>query len=451
MLLAISISISFLLISIKNWKRFKFFPVSPSGAYSIIWGVIWLIHCLDLFDYYEVSDEAILYSILSLVGIFCGECLGLLWKVKVNSQVKEWSASSVNKLLVINNLFIIFLAVIVFISVYSIFGPPWEPGVGKIIKSSRELYGKSMLQGGVLFGVIQYVDLARGFIYLSLIISIPLLSIQKKKGMTCFLSAFIAAVLNDLSWGSRVLLLDIGIFVVISFILVWRNNSNKSSVYSKYPMLFFVVSLLIGAAFIAQVITTSTRLKEYEEIGGVKVPYGAVQVAKYYSSPLVTFDKTLDDNPITYGLMSFGGVLNWAYRLRIYRGDSFVYDIWLKWEKENPFYGDDPYARSNIYTALRYFYSDFGVIGLVLIPFALGFTGSVFAKKAQNSSDKIGWAFSVCGLSYCYYIVFRSPMIFPFRVDYFVFSVFLMMFLYYYARKSKPSLGRYSRHRVKSA
>ena len=443
LLLAIFFALIISLLSSMRWTRVKFLLISPACLYGIIWGVIWLFHLLDFMEYLPLSDRAVLYSIIPLLGIFFGEQIGLGWHVR-RPFSQKLNLYKISKFIKANNYIILFLAIIMLVSVYKLYGAPWEPGIGKIIKAARVQEGASALKGSGLFGVIQYINLLRGLVYVALIISIPLFYIDRKLSVFCYLSGFTAAALNDLSWGSRTLVYDAGLFLIIWFFLMSKQRQSKTSrfsflrMFSKYGLLIGILSTGIVTA---QIITASTHLEKYGKIGDIVLPYGVVQLIEYNTAPLVTFDQTLDDNPTTYGLMSFGGVVNWLYMLRIYRGDLFVYEIWQKWEAEYPTYSR--YGNgTNVYTSLRYFYSDFGVLGLFAIPFFTGFFSSIFAKRANLQSND-GF-FNFCWLAYCYYIVFRSPIIFPFRVDYILFSVFIFLFLKIYTKFSlKPQSKHY--------
>jgi len=193
-----------------------------------------------------------------------------------------------------------------------------------------------------------------------------------------------------------------------------------------------MIIALSGLLFVGQIITTSTRMANYKQIGGMTLPYGIAQVIDYYTSPIVSFDLTLDDNPTTYGFMSFGGILDWMYMLRIFRVDNFyIYGIMETWEMQNPMhsYSGD---RGNVYSCLRYFYSDFGFLGLFIFPFFTGFLSAVFAERSIPKS--IDGFFNTCWLSYCYYIVFRSPQGFPMRNGYIILSIILIMLLKHYVK-----------------
>jgi len=205
LLTAIILASVFALISSIQWaRRFNFLPFSPAGVYAIIWGLIWTVHLLGVLDYLPLTDQAVTYSIISLLGIFTGEQIGLMW------NKPRWRGEAINikrlcSLIILNNVLILIIAFITFVSVYLLFGAPWQFGVGHSIKMERIASGTSMFGGSPYFGILEYITLLRGLIYFSVALAIPLFVIKPKLSIFCFISAFVAGTINDLCWGSRTL------------------------------------------------------------------------------------------------------------------------------------------------------------------------------------------------------------------------------------------------------
>jgi oligosaccharide repeat unit polymerase len=407
-----------------RWKRCGFSLLSPAGFYAILWSFVWLMQLVNPFGYYEVRNEIIVLSLLSVIMIGVGEFVGFSIKQPMRYQQTIYT-NKFNNFLNINIIMAVVASIVIFFSVYIIFGNPFESGIGKIIKEARGEDGIGMLRESPWFYVAQYANVMRGFLYLIMFVSIPLWLINRKKSIILASIALLSSVILDISWGSRTLILDSFFMLLFWYMLVNKKNKINSQKKSYSKKMVFVI-LIAGLLVIAQLLTTSTREKSLMDIKGLKVPYSAGQLLLYYSSPLVTFDQTFDKNETTYGLMSFGGVVNLLHLLRIYRDENlFVYDIMYDWEVDNPYYGDGGWnKRANTYSWLRYLYSDFGVLGLVIIPFVLGLiSGYRFKKIALNSGVNI---IDYIVLAFCFYIVVRSPIIMPLRTDYIVLSVILL-------------------------
>ena len=201
--------------------------------------------------------------------------------------------------------------------------------------------------------------------------------------------ALFSCVVLDVSWGSRTLLLDSFIMLAIFFLLT-TSNKQKSLGKKKYKKIVIFLFFIITFGFLGQFFTDITR-GEDKKIGDTNIPSGIGYLSLYYSQTLVTFDQTLNKNKPTYGLMSFGGLLNVLHLFRIYRNENlFIYDVMLDWEKDNPYFGLGSWIKkANTYSWLRYLYSDFGVFGLILLPFILGFiSGKQYIKISKKSFKK---------------------------------------------------------------
>jgi oligosaccharide repeat unit polymerase len=446
--LAIILAIILGIISSLRWRRFNFVPISPTTAYAMIWGFVWLIHLSDIFHYFSLSDRAILFSILPLIFIFIGEQIGgAKWKIHPTS-LHILHKRRLFKLAVFTCYLLVFLSVIFFATVYTMFGPPWKIGIGTGIKFVRVTEGVSGLAKGPFSGVVQLMGVFNGLFYVILFLAVPIFVLNRRVGTYCLLASPICAVLIDFSLQSRTFSLDVGIIALISFI-IWSKilklqRSDLKRKFKKYLVIMTTIVLISALLYIGVVITKARSGNRAAVVGDTEVPYGIYQLLTYYTATLTAFDQTLDDNPPTYGGVSFGGILSCLKklnRLGIETPDFDVYEIWNKWEFEGPMVSHQ-IVDCNAYTWLRYLYSDFGIYGLIFVPFIVGFLGAFFAKRADLSSAE-GF-FSYVWLSYCYYIVFRSPLLFPFRLDYIVIGLVIIIFTKYYVSFSKGSIRRRS-------
>ena len=59
-----------------RWHSLGFNLTSPAGMCLLLWSFIWLVHYFDVFEYYALSDRALIYSFLPVVSIFVGEEIG---------------------------------------------------------------------------------------------------------------------------------------------------------------------------------------------------------------------------------------------------------------------------------------------------------------------------------------------------------------------------------------
>jgi oligosaccharide repeat unit polymerase len=421
-------------ISARRWKRFKFRPISPACLYAIIWGCIWLIHYSDILHYFPLSDKAIIFSILPLLFIFVGEQMGLAIRHRPGPQ-RVLQKKRLYRLSRITGFYTVLAAVVVFGTVYHLLGAPWTVSAGTQIKILRVTEGVEAFasSSGPFYILIRLAGVSRGLFYVVLFLSIPMYFINHKMGNYCLAAGLISAALFDLAFQSRIHLLDVGFFVLMFFILKSPVIESKGIKKKKKILRYALVAcIIIFCIFLAQIITSVRRGNMTENVGGIEVPYGIYQLLIYNTANLVTFDRTLDDNPLTYGGVSFGGTLSWISkleRLGIHIPYFAVYDIWKKWETQYPKY-DDKGNGCNTYTWLRYLYSDFGVYGLIFVPLILGYLGAFFAKGVYSESAR-GF-FNYIWLAFCYYIVFHSSISMAFRVDYIVFALLILICFKYF-------------------
>lgn len=421
-LLFILISLFLAIILRDNWIRLGFSLLSPAGMYAVIWSFVWLVQIVDPYGFYDVRTETVVLSFMTVLMVGAGEYFGHHTKQAI--VYKQTLLSKKIKLLFgLNAIVVMLITIATAVSVYFIFGNPLESGVGRIIKEARGESGVGMMRSSPLFVLTQYSNISRSFIYVLLFSAIPFWLINKKMSVIMLGVALLSSVITDLSWGSRTLILDCFFTMIFLYALVYKRRRVK--IQNKNKKFAFVL-IVLSLGYVGQLITESTREQSTMEVGGIRVPYSVGQLGLYYSSPLVTFDQTFEDNETTYGLMSFGGLVNVFHLLRLYRNDDlFVYDVMYDWEVSNPYYGDGHWnKRANTYSWLRYLYSDFGVIGLVLVPLVLGFVSGYFYKKIALNPGV--YYFDYIMLSLCFYVVVRSPVIMPFRTDYIVLAVIML-------------------------
>lgn len=437
-LLMISSSLILAAYSTYRWRKLGFYLTSPAGACAFLWSFVWLIHYLDIFEYYGVGDRVLLYSFIPVFSIFVGEEIGKrIWRglPRRRTDVKRLS-----RYLKANALVTLFFSLAGLVGVFLIFGNPLNEGVGRIIKEARVVDGVGMFRDSPFYPVIQYINVSRAFLYVSFFSLIPLWLNNRKLAIRITFVTVAAALITDMSWGSRTLILDTIILMTVWFAIarpkVGLDRGAKKRVKTWVAALSVFLVLFLGA----QKITESTREVANMDVQGVEIPYSLGQLLKYYSSALVCFDQTVDyDQTKTYGLMSFGGILNVMHFLRIYRNaDLQVYEVMYEWEVDNPNFADGSSNRGNIYTWARYFYSDFGMLGLALVPMVLGVVAGRAMKRISRNSESDYFDYVV--LTVCFYIVARSPIIFPLRTDYIVLGLLMTYVLSWLARQKRERL-----------
>jgi oligosaccharide repeat unit polymerase len=415
--------------STRQWLRHGFRLTSPAGLAAFIWSAVWLVHLLDLFAYFPLSDAAVFYSLLAVVSLFAGERLGMRLQV---APARRWiEPTRLARVLVASGVMALFFGLAAFVSVFMLFGNPLAGEVGPELKLARTELGLQMFRGSPLFALVQFFSLSRCLVYLGLFSFVALWRVHPRAALVVGLLQVTAGVLMDVSWGSRTILLDLGILSFVALAMSRQaaasHGTGRARAGQKARKWMASIVVVAVALIAADQITQATRPGREGQIAGIAVPYSLQQVAVYFTASLVLFDQTLDENEVrTHGLMSGAGLLNAAYLLRLYRNDDLiVYDVLERWEMDYPTFGiGTDQTQGNTYTWLRYLYTDFGVPGLIVVPFLFGFAGGRSARGFAAAADRQGYMESVV-LGLCFYCAARSPVTLGVRPDYVVLAIVL--------------------------
>lgn len=432
------------LASSQIWKQQIHCGMSPTCIYALVWGGIWTIHQLGFMDYRPVSDRSVIYSALPLLFIFVGEFIaftlpshsrkGIVETIKVNER-------SFHRWILILGGISLFSGAIFFLASYLVFGHFWQSGDLKIMKNARTAMGISMYSGSFLMIFAKYSILLQGATYSAAVLGGLYLRLVNSRCWYAIVLPLFGAILFDLSRGSRSRTYDVLIiYVLVYFFVPLLPQKMRIRKKKKGKVLVVVVLLLLGG-FVMNMIGVHSRETKYMDVNNYQIPFSLVQFIDYNAGNLISFDQTLDDNELTWGRLSFWGIEQWGRLLRLVPRSLPYPTQLIDWEmvyiKLQP---DFWYKRSlNTYSWLRYLYSDFGVIGLIILPFILGFISTRFAVRWVGRLNALP---ALTMLTLCYFIILRSPGSMMFRNEVFVFGVGLLYFA------SRRIVQRSHRHAV---
>jgi oligosaccharide repeat unit polymerase len=431
-------------ISHYSWQDKIGSRISPTGLYAFIWGTIWFIHWTDIMYYREVSDRALLFSAIPLVAIFVAESLALLDTGKLRQVSLNHNA--LRRWVHICGGLAFFAGITIFLSSWSLYGNPFN-NMG-FLKVDRTTLGVSMYEGTVFSFFARYSSILLGASYPAIILGTLQLKLDKKKTWVGLFLPFAGAILYDFGWGSRSHTYDVVVLFAITYFLIpWRHTDIpigkfKKKIFANWKLSNIVlVVMMLAVAFLSmKIIGEKTRGSKFRVMGGTMVSLSVIQVVDYHVGVLIGFDETLDvTTERTWGRMSFAGIEQWFRLFRLIPRSIPLPNQLYEWEQQNVLYQPDYYWQrgGNVFTWLRYLYSDFGIFGLFIIPFIIGW---IATKSAINSIVSSRGLKSLAFLSIWYFVLMRSEMIIMFRNDYFVFAFVLL----YYAMRQvvSPSKNR---------
>jgi oligosaccharide repeat unit polymerase len=310
------------------------------------------------------------------------------------------------------------------------------------LKLARVEKGIQMYAGTPFFFLAKYLLLLQGFSYAGCILGALYQRTVAQRYWLPVLLPVLGTIMFDLGWGARTHIFSVMlIFIAVEFFVPTRpardfswSSTKKRAKTSKILALLVIVSGIL----LMNIIGRNIHKQKTYEVKGRNLPFSLVQFVDYLAGPLVGFDQTLDDNPRTWGRISFWGVEKWLRMLRIEPYSVPPPSQLLDWEKQyiRIQSNNDWYRVVNTWSWLRFLYSDFGIFGLVMIPFLLGLIATLSAKKwmAQNHAFP-----SLLLCTVCYIIILRSPLKMLFRNSDIVFAMILLFIAGMRIRKSpKP-------------
>jgi len=433
-----------MLCSRSLWKNTISRGVSPTVLYGSLWGTIWLIHLTEFLNYHSVSSQALVYSGLTMIALFFGEATALFMRFDPsrikNHQLRPLDHQRLKICVIGCGVLSIAAGLFTFSSSLVIFGRFWSSDAD-IMKVYRTTVGIGMFAETPIGLLSKYSLLMQGFSYSGCILgSLYMKSVNPRYWFGVFMP-ILGVSLFDIGWGSRahiydVLLMYFSIQLLIPMGEGFRVRKSRIGVGTKKRIALGLL-ILLTTGTIMNLIGESTRREQKRNIGGISAPLSFLQFIDYNAGNLVSFDKTIDQNPSTWGRMSFGGIEQWLRLLRLIPPSIPYPSQMVEWEEEYVrIETSNWYLRSlNTYSWLRYLYSDFGVIGLLLIPYIIGF---VAAKNARKTSLTGNYAFQATIIMVtCYVVLLRSPNIMLFRNENFVLGVIIL------------SIGSWWIHRVR--
>ncbi len=414
------------------WRRTVGSGISPTGLYALIWGAIWFIHWADFMYYRPLTERALIYSAIPLIAIYVSECLVLAASGTVVAQSWEFRRDALRRWTLACGLIALLAGLIVFAASWLTFGNVFSHA--RELKTARTSQGLAMYGGTPLGLPAKYCSLLLGASYPAVILGTLQLIVVNRKAWYGVLLPLAGTVLYDCGWGSRSHIFDmLLLFFLLSVFLPlpqaalqWKHGARQLAKKAAKPGKILLVLVLAGGIFVMNTIGEKTRETKTRAVGNLSLPLSVVQVIDYNIGTLIGFDSTIDDtSERTWGRMSFFGIEQWLRLLRIVPESIPVPEQLVSWEHQYVRYQPDYHWRraGNVFTWLRYIYSDFGVPGLFILPFFVGFLASRFIIKALSRSDGLA---ALLFASLWYIILLRSSTIFMFRNDAFVFAMFLI-------------------------
>lgn len=280
-------------------------------------------------------------------------------------------------------------------------------------KSLRTLYDTKK-QGNFLRTQIFEIIIAIAYINLHRYMVEKYLLLQKPNKK--IIIPIIVFLIYSLFSTDRNTLLRYIIFGLAIFVMSynWENITNKKN----FKLIINVGLLIIVSAI---VFWGYGRLKNYtsnfERAVGI-----------YAGSGLYGFNLWLNDfnNQFTNGNYTFSSIQRTLYAFGIGSGTNVARHLELiSYASPNGYV-----FATNIYSALRTYYQDFGIIGLIIFPFLTGFTYEILYQISINKKFGFWWLFYVAHIYPIVYYPIAEQFFLRFHLG-LVYEIFWLCFFYY--------------------
>ena len=433
LLLTLIIDIIIIIFFYTIWKTRIGRGFSPTALYGIIWGVIWLIHLIDIMGYYKISNRGLVYSVIPLISMGYVELYLIFVDNKKNFfyETEKINAVLFRRWVIALGSISLLIGLTIFIVSLMAFGKDWMIiGRAAEIKGLRVTEGMSayfsQFKGTSIYRFGLYIPLLQGVSYGSILLSILYLKLINHRYYIGIILPIFGSILYDFGSVSRSYTYHmILFFAVMQFVLPFnKKKPSKHRGFNKPRRVLIGVVFLISFFSMYFISNINRSWEEPNSLFHLSILTPLEMYVNYNTANLVTFDQTLDQNPITYGRMSFFSIESLLRILRIVPRSISRPEQMLTWEEEYPEVYRYKIGGQNTYSWLRYLYSDFGVLGLFIIPLFLGFVTLFFTIKFVRNSKPNIQALAI--LSICYAVILRSSTIMIFRDTAYFFGFLLL-------------------------
>lgn len=315
-----------------------------------------------------------------------------------------------------------------------IFIPLFVVGVILSYLLFREVYRISILGGNTqgIFGMITYyrnytaynmnsedistflemfVQFYRALGFVS-IFAIIFNLVNYKKMSYKYLVLLVFSIFNGIIMGGRALIIWQVTFAITCYYILSGIKNNWAKRFNKRMILIGLFGF-VGTILVFYGLTSVTRI--FNTRGFIEY------ISIYAGAPIYLFDLYLNDIAMTtnqLGLESFYGIYSTLDKIGLINiKDFYSTNINLEFRWQNGI------NLGNVYGALRRYYADFGILGIVLLQSIAGFFFGTYYTKMRHGTKPKSY-FSIIIFSYLFYHVFEMPI-----DDNFFKSVFSIVFV----------------------
>lgn len=256
--------------------------------------------------------------------------------------------------------------------------------IGSLTNTLRYIYDNNSgdSEGPIISNILEII-VALGYINTHRILLEKYID-DNKKINTKLLPPIIFFLICTLVSTDRNILLRYVIFIVGLYILFYRTHNENTNINVKLIKRIILIVFIGALAFWAY-----GKAKNYTS-------NLTRAIGLYSGAGLYDFNLWLKDfqGPFLHGENTFSTVKETLKALGIGKGSNYNWNLeFIRFYSKNGYIYD-----SNIYCALRYYYEDFGMAGIIIIPMIQGFFYELLYYNCLKTNYGLGW------LLYCSYL-----------------------------------------------
>ena len=233
---------------------------------------------------------------------------------------------------------------------------------------------------------LKLVSVLNGFLFYNLIVTIGSKKRKKEYYALNLIVIILCFLISFFTNGGRTILLHYILADMFIFIIYKKNSDIKFQKINKLKAMKVLVILFIIFYFGQYLVGRSVNVSPISYI------------SFYFGCPISSLEHYFTDDMRTAGLFggqTFAGIYFILNKLKFVDFSLLYSDQWV-------YYGFG--LGSNVYSSLKCYYNDFGVIGVILFQFIFGFLWSRFYENSKKSKVN----FELFLYSYYFYILIEQ-------------------------------------------
>lgn len=320
----------------------------------------------------HININTVIMVVLFLLFYYLGDACGMLslLKYKKSKRVFDVKYIYISKLKTYIYIIFAFATIIqfYFAVVKAVGGSSWLEVMAlyRYKTAYQNQTGESVVIPAAI-SLFRFIVIYCSYLYLYVLINNYL---AKKKIEYRYVVAVVIGLGNTLIGASRLDLVRLPIAAIVIFMLIsYTSGKIKRNMNIKGLIRVLGIAIIVLFLFssLRSVVGRSSALSLVEYLGG------------YIGAPMINLDSFLQKpirNTDLFGKETFWGIYNFLGNLT--KNSKYFYDYTLEFNSING------QGMGNVYTSIRMYYADFGIIGTVILSIVLGFVFSIYYETLSR-------------------------------------------------------------------